>query len=57
MYCGGVNYYAGNYPKGNRKIMLREMVVHGKQQSESLQTLTKPTMPSTPLSSTSLENL
>lgn len=57
MYCGGANHYAGNFPKANRKTMLREMVVHGKQQSESLQISTKPTNPSTPLSSTSSENL
>ena len=57
MYCGDANHYAGDCPKANRKTMLREMVVQGKQQSENLQTLTKSTKPSTPLSSTSSENL
>lgn len=57
VYCGGANHYAGNCPKANRKTMLRETVVHGKQQVESLQTSTKTTIPFTPLSSTSLENL
>lgn len=57
MYCGGANHYAGNCPKANQKTMLCKMVVHGKQQSKSLQTSTKPIMPSTSLSSTSLENL
>lgn len=37
--------------------MLREMVVHRKQQSECLETSTKPTVPSIPLSSTSSEKL
>lgn len=50
MYCEDANHYAVTCSKENWKTMLREIVVHGKEQSFSLKAPVKPSTLSISLS-------